>query len=194
MVLPVPVYGYQVYRYDLTFRSRLPRFTHSTVLCPHIPVERLGQKLASKELTDIVAIPTSKRTAAQAESLGIPLVTLSTHPGSPMPLPTPAHGRYPSQCPCCVFSRSTKRRDSLIRSCIAQFWPLRIGPLTLTVCTCCTYTDLHRLPLDHRLVPTLAIRLGLVNLPLPVHFGATNTTKDFNILFEPYDSILPMAC
>jgi len=43
-------------------------------------VERLGQKLASGELKDIVAIPTSIRTKEQAESLGIPLVTLDTHP------------------------------------------------------------------------------------------------------------------
>ncbi|KAL3775897.1 hypothetical protein HJC23_000327 [Cyclotella cryptica] len=42
-------------------------------------VERLGQKLASGELKDIVAIPTSVRTKEQAESLGIPLVTLDTH-------------------------------------------------------------------------------------------------------------------
>jgi len=43
-------------------------------------VERLGQKLASGELTDIVAIPTSIRTKEQAESLNIPLVSLDTHP------------------------------------------------------------------------------------------------------------------
>lgn len=43
-------------------------------------VERLGQKLASGELTDIVAIPTSIRTKEQAESLSIPLVSLDTHP------------------------------------------------------------------------------------------------------------------
>lgn len=42
-------------------------------------VERLGQKLKSGELKDIVAIPTSVRTKEQAESLGIPLVTLDTH-------------------------------------------------------------------------------------------------------------------
>mmetsp|Transcript_22723 Transcript_22723/g.34620 ORF Transcript_22723/g.34620 Transcript_22723/m.34620 type:complete len:245 (-) Transcript_22723:257-991(-) len=42
-------------------------------------VERLGQKLKSGELTDILAIPTSVRTKEQAESLGIPLVTLNTH-------------------------------------------------------------------------------------------------------------------
>ena len=42
-------------------------------------VERLGQKLKSGELKDIVAIPTSIRTMEQAESLNIPLVTLDTH-------------------------------------------------------------------------------------------------------------------
>ncbi len=39
-------------------------------------VERLGQKLKSGELKDIIAVPTSVRTKEQAESLGIPLVTL----------------------------------------------------------------------------------------------------------------------
>lgn len=43
-------------------------------------VERLGQKLASGELKDIVAIPTSIRTKEQAESLDIPLVGLDSHP------------------------------------------------------------------------------------------------------------------
>lgn len=42
-------------------------------------VERLGQKLKSGDLKDIVAIPTSIRTKEQAESLNIPLVTLDTH-------------------------------------------------------------------------------------------------------------------
>jgi ribose 5-phosphate isomerase A len=42
-------------------------------------VERVGAKLKSGELTDIIAIPTSVRTKEQAESLGIPLVTLDTH-------------------------------------------------------------------------------------------------------------------
>ena len=37
---------------------------------------RAGQKLASGELTDIIAVPTSVRTKEQAESLGIPLTTL----------------------------------------------------------------------------------------------------------------------
>lgn len=58
--------------------------------CPYIPplaslvvntVERLGGLLKSGELKDIVAIPTSIRTKEQAESLGIPLVTLDTHSG-----------------------------------------------------------------------------------------------------------------
>lgn len=39
-------------------------------------VERLGQKLASGELKDVVGIPTSVRTKEQAEELGIPLITL----------------------------------------------------------------------------------------------------------------------
>lgn len=43
-------------------------------------VERLGEKLASGALKDVVAIPTSVRTREQAEGLGIPLVSLDTHP------------------------------------------------------------------------------------------------------------------
>mmetsp|Transcript_22479 Transcript_22479/g.46633 ORF Transcript_22479/g.46633 Transcript_22479/m.46633 type:complete len:331 (-) Transcript_22479:129-1121(-) len=46
----------------------------------YFAVERVGQKLKSGELKDIVAIPTSKRTQEQAQSLGIPLATLDTHP------------------------------------------------------------------------------------------------------------------
>jgi Ribose 5-phosphate isomerase A (phosphoriboisomerase A) len=42
-------------------------------------VERVGQLLKSGELKDIVAIPTSVRTKEQAESLGIPLVTLDSY-------------------------------------------------------------------------------------------------------------------
>lgn len=42
-------------------------------------VERVGEKLKSGELSDIVCIPTSVRTKEQAESLDIPLVTLDTH-------------------------------------------------------------------------------------------------------------------
>ena len=49
----------------------------------HPPVERLGEKLKSGELKDIVAIPTSIRTKEQAESLGIPLVALDSHSGKP---------------------------------------------------------------------------------------------------------------
>ena len=45
----------------------------------YFAVERVGQKLASGELKDIIAIPTSIRTKEQAESLNIPLVTLDTH-------------------------------------------------------------------------------------------------------------------
>jgi len=39
-------------------------------------VERLAQKIASGELTDIVAVPTSEATKALAEAGGIPLTTL----------------------------------------------------------------------------------------------------------------------
>ena len=45
----------------------------------YFAVERVGQKLKSGELKDIIAIPTSVRTKEQAESLGIPLSTLDTH-------------------------------------------------------------------------------------------------------------------
>jgi ribose 5-phosphate isomerase A len=45
----------------------------------YFAVERVGQKLKSGELTNIVAIPTSLRTRDQAEKLGIPLTTLDTH-------------------------------------------------------------------------------------------------------------------
>lgn len=44
----------------------------------YFAVERLGQKLNSGELTDIVAVPTSVATKEQAEGLGIPLATLAT--------------------------------------------------------------------------------------------------------------------
>jgi len=43
-------------------------------------VARLGAKLKSGELRDIIAVPTSVRTQQQAESLGIPLATLDTTP------------------------------------------------------------------------------------------------------------------
>ncbi|CAJ1378589.1 unnamed protein product [Effrenium voratum] len=46
----------------------------------YFAVERVGQKLASGELKDIVAVPTSKRTQEQAASLGIKLATLDTQP------------------------------------------------------------------------------------------------------------------
>merc|ERR1711865_1029336 len=42
----------------------------------YFAVERLGQKLVSGELTNVIAVPTSKATKAQAESLNIPLVEL----------------------------------------------------------------------------------------------------------------------
>eukprot|EP00978_Attheya_sp_CCMP212_P048409 scaffold516722_cov63-Attheya_sp.AAC.1 len=45
----------------------------------YFAVERVGQLLESGELKDVVCIPTSVRTKEQAESLGIPLVTLDTH-------------------------------------------------------------------------------------------------------------------
>lgn len=43
-------------------------------------VERLGARLSAGELEGIVAVPTSVRTAEQAERLGIPLSTLDVHP------------------------------------------------------------------------------------------------------------------
>merc|ERR1719478_901001 len=43
----------------------------------YFAVERVGQKLASGELKDVICIPTSERTREQAESLGIPLCTLN---------------------------------------------------------------------------------------------------------------------
>jgi len=43
----------------------------------YFAVERVGQKLKSGELKDIVCIPTSERTREQAESLDIPLCTLN---------------------------------------------------------------------------------------------------------------------
>jgi len=45
----------------------------------YFAVERVGMLLKEGTLKDIVAIPTSIRTKEQAESLGIPLVTLDTH-------------------------------------------------------------------------------------------------------------------
>lgn len=46
----------------------------------YFAVERLGNKLKAGELTDVVAIPTSERTREQAVGLGIPLVSLDSHP------------------------------------------------------------------------------------------------------------------
>ena len=43
----------------------------------YFAVERVGEKLKSGELKDVVCIPTSVRTKEQAESLNIPLVTLN---------------------------------------------------------------------------------------------------------------------
>lgn len=43
-------------------------------------VAKLGELLSSGELTNIVGVPTSKRTYEQAMSLNIPLATLDTHP------------------------------------------------------------------------------------------------------------------
>ncbi|KAI5675184.1 hypothetical protein M9H77_06134 [Catharanthus roseus] len=43
-------------------------------------VAKLGELLASGKLTNIVGVPTSKRTFEQANSLNIPLATLDTHP------------------------------------------------------------------------------------------------------------------
>lgn len=45
----------------------------------YFAVKRIGEKLKSGELQNILAIPTSIRTKEHAESLGIPLVTLDTH-------------------------------------------------------------------------------------------------------------------
>ncbi|KAJ7978099.1 Ribose 5-phosphate isomerase A [Quillaja saponaria] len=43
-------------------------------------VSKLGELLKSGQLTDIVGVPTSKRTEEQARSLGIPLSILDDHP------------------------------------------------------------------------------------------------------------------
>jgi ribose 5-phosphate isomerase A len=45
----------------------------------YFAVERVGQLLKSGALQNVVCIPTSIKTKEQAESLGIPLVTLDTH-------------------------------------------------------------------------------------------------------------------
>ncbi|KAF5739258.1 putative ribose-5-phosphate isomerase [Tripterygium wilfordii] len=43
-------------------------------------VAKLGQLLSTGQLSDIIGIPTSKRTEEQAKSLGIPLSVLDDHP------------------------------------------------------------------------------------------------------------------
>ncbi|XP_068635448.1 probable ribose-5-phosphate isomerase 3, chloroplastic [Aristolochia californica] len=43
-------------------------------------VDKIGHLLKSGQLTDIVGVPTSKRTREQAASLGIPLSVLDSHP------------------------------------------------------------------------------------------------------------------
>jgi ribose 5-phosphate isomerase A len=43
-------------------------------------VDELGRRLSSGQLHDIIAVPTSEKTAFQAQRLGIPLTTLSEQP------------------------------------------------------------------------------------------------------------------
>lgn len=43
-------------------------------------VDALGDKLKTGALRNVVGVPTSTKTAAQAEALGIPLTTLAEHP------------------------------------------------------------------------------------------------------------------
>lgn len=43
-------------------------------------MERVGQRLASGEIENVKAVPTSEATAEQARSLGIPLTTLDDEP------------------------------------------------------------------------------------------------------------------
>ena len=45
----------------------------------YFAVERVGEKLKSGELKNVIAVPTSEATKTQAEGLGIPLTTLATH-------------------------------------------------------------------------------------------------------------------
>merc|ERR1719246_401548 len=45
----------------------------------YFAVERVGEKLASGELKNVICIPTSVRTKEQAESLNIPLTTLDAY-------------------------------------------------------------------------------------------------------------------
>jgi len=43
-------------------------------------LERLGERIASGELRDLLAVPTSEDTARRCAALGIPLTTLEAHP------------------------------------------------------------------------------------------------------------------
>jgi len=43
-------------------------------------IEMLGERLKAGTLQDVVGVPTSEKTAAQAAGLGIPLTTLADHP------------------------------------------------------------------------------------------------------------------
>jgi len=43
-------------------------------------IDMLGERLLAGQLGDILAVPTSEKTAAQAEKYGIPLTNLATHP------------------------------------------------------------------------------------------------------------------
>ncbi len=43
-------------------------------------VRRLGERLQNGDLTDVIGVPTSKRTANDAAAVGIPLGTLEDHP------------------------------------------------------------------------------------------------------------------
>ncbi|HSG82367.1 MAG TPA: ribose-5-phosphate isomerase RpiA, partial [Gemmatimonadota bacterium] len=45
-----------------------------------IAVRRIAERLSAGELKDIVGIPTSEATAAEARRLGVPLTTLDEHP------------------------------------------------------------------------------------------------------------------
>jgi len=69
----------------------------------YFAVQRVGEKLKSGELKDIIAIPTSIRTKEQAEGLGIPLATLGEHSvldvaidGVAVPHPRPSPSARPS--------------------------------------------------------------------------------------------------
>lgn len=96
-------------------------------------MERLGQKLKSGELKDIVAIPTSIRTKEQAESLGIPLVTLDTHSGQTPRPTTPfytALERRVSRTLSCVWLQCwTWRSTVLMRWTLPSTWSRAVGAL-----------------------------------------------------------------